>query len=463
MDDRLRYATAAELRGWYSVGELSPTEYTRATIDLLHQSQPALHAFLTVTADSALAQAAESERLIRSLGEAAWAGRPLLGVPMSVKDLTPTAGVRTTRGSLRHADWIPDRDSPAVARLREAGMVLIGKTTTSEFGWSAGTVNRLAEPAANPWDTCRSAGGSSGGAAAAIAAGIGVGALGTDGAGSIRVPAAFCGVVGFKPTFGHVPYVPVSPEGLSHIGPLTRDVVTARLITGVIAGPHPDDPLSVERHADRSTPVDPVRIGWLRWDGPTTEVETIGRSAVDVLGDVAELAVPFPDPYPHLVTILAAFDAAGQPPDDEELSDQFRRRVVEHGRGLRAVDLAHALTERVRLTQGMDRLMEQFDVLAMPTVWVEPFPVDAWRPDSGDDLDWLAWCRAAYPFNLTGQPAISVPAGFTATGLPVGLQLVGRRHEDALVLHVAEQFESARPWRHEYPRKDRRWCPTTDI
>lgn len=463
MDDRLRYATAAELRGWYSVGELSPTEYIRATLDLLHQTQPALHAFLTVTADPALAQALEAERLIRSLGEEAWAGRPLLGVPVSVKDLTPTAGVRTTRGSLRHADWIPNRDAPAVARLREVGAVFIGKTTTSEFGWSAGTVNRLAEPAANPWDTRRSAGGSSGGAAAAIAAGIGVGALGTDGAGSIRVPAAFCGVVGFKPTFGHVPYVPFSPERLSHIGPLARDVATAGLITGVIAGRHPDDPLSVDRQADRSTPVDPVRIGWLCWDGPATEVETIARSAVGVLGDVAELDVPFADPYPHLVTILAAFDAAGQTPDDDELSDQFRRRVVEHGRRLRAADLAHALTERIRLTQCLERLMERFDVLAMPTVWVEPFAVDAWRPDSGNDLDWLAWCRAAYPFNLTGQPAISVPAGFTAIGLPVGLQLVGRRHEDALVLRVAEQFESARPWWHEYPRKDHQWCPTTDI
>jgi aspartyl-tRNA(Asn)/glutamyl-tRNA(Gln) amidotransferase subunit A len=201
----------------------------------------------------------------------------------------------------------------------------------------------------------------------------------------------------------------------------------------------------------------PVRIAWLRWDGPTTETESVARSAATALGVVDEVEVPFTDPYPHLVTLLAAFDAAGQPVEDDAMSDPHRNRVVAHGRELSAVDLAHALTGRLRLSGALDRLMVRFDVLAMPTVWVEPFPVDAWRPDSPTGrthLDWLAWCRAAYPFNLTGQPAISVPAGFTAAGLPVGLQLVGRRHEDDLVLRVAAAFERARPWRHHYSRKD---------
>ncbi|MDX6683868.1 MAG: aspartyl-tRNA(Asn)/glutamyl-tRNA(Gln) amidotransferase subunit, partial [Solirubrobacteraceae bacterium] len=408
----------------------------------------------------------EAERLIGSLGEAAWEGRPLLGVPMSVKDLTPTAGIRTTRGSLRFASWTPSEDAPAVARLRGAGAVLVGKTTTSEFGWSAGTVNRLAPPAANPWDPRRSAGGSSGGAAAATAAGIGVGALGTDGAGSIRVPAAFCGVVGFKPTFGRVPYVPFSPERLSHVGPLTRDVATARLIADVIAGPHPDDPLCGASRPDPPMPSRRLRIAWLRWDGPETEVQAIVRTAAQALdGDLVELDVPFADPYEHLVTIIAAFEAAGQQPEDDELCDQARRAVVEHGRGLRAADLAQALAERALLASRLDRVMERFDLLAMATVSIEPFAADAWRPGPparADDLGWLAWCRAAYPFNLSGQPAISVPAGFTAAGCPAGLQIVGRRHEDALVLHAAERFERARPWRQDYLRKDqRRWCPAT--
>ncbi|HEX6340921.1 amidase [Umezawaea sp.] len=451
----LRYAGAAQLRAHYSNREVSPTEHVRSTLDLLERAQSELHAFTTVTADLALAQAAEAERLILAHGQEAWHGRPLLGVPVSVKDLTPTAGVRTTRGSLLCADWVPDRDAPAVARLRAAGAALLGKTTTSEFGWSAGTVNRVTGSVANPWDRTRSAGGSSGGAAAATAAGIGVAALGTDGAGSIRIPAAFCGVVGYKPTFGHVPYVPLSPEGLSHLGPLARDVATARLVAEVIAGPHPDDPLSVVRPPRRPAP-DRVRVAWLRWPGETggsAEVESIARDAAAELGDVVEVDLPFTDPYPHLVTILAAFDA-GQRPEDDALSDPFRLRVVEHGRRLGAADLAHALTERQRLVQHVDALMERFDVLASPTAWIEPFAVDRWRPDTGADLDWLAWCRAAYPFNLTGQPAVSVPAGFTAAGLPVGLHLAGRRHEDDLVLDLAERIENARPWHQQYLGED---------
>ncbi|WNV88070.1 amidase family protein [Umezawaea sp. Da 62-37] len=449
----LRYAGAAELRARYSTKEVSPTEHVRATLDLLEETQPELRAFTTVTADLALAQAAEAERLILADGEGAWLGRSLLGVPVSVKDLTPTAGVRTTRGSLLRAHWVPEQDAPAVARLRGAGAVLIGKTSTSEFGWSAGTANRITEPVANPWDRTRSAGGSSGGAAAATAAGIGVAALGTDGAGSIRIPAAFCGVVGYKPTFGRVPYVPMSPEGLSHLGPLARDVATARLVADVIAGPHPDDPLSTPRLPRRSW-TGAVRVAWLRWPDESGEVAAIARAAADELGDVVEVEPPFTDPYPHLVTILAAFDA-GQRPEDDALSDPFRLRVVEHGRRLSAADLAHALTERQRLLQQVDALMRRFDVVASPTAWIEPFAVDRWRPDDdGDDLDWLAWCRAAYPFNLTGQPAVSVPAGFTAAGLPVGLHLAGRRHEDDLLLDVAERFETARPWRHQYLRRD---------
>ena len=459
MDEALRWAGAAELRRWYARREVSPTEVARATLELVERTEPTLHAFLTVTADLALAQAAEAERLIRTFGEDAWSGRPLLGVPVSVKDLTPTAGVRTTRGSLRHADWVPAADAPAVARLRRAGAVLLGKTTTSEFGWSAGTVNRLAPPAANPWDPSRSPGGSSGGAAAATAAGVGVAALGTDGAGSIRVPAAFCGVVGFKPTFGRVPYVPESPEGLSHLGPLARDVATAALVTGVVAGPDPEDPFSVGVPGPAPVPpADRVRVGWLRWPGAETEVDSLARAAAGALGPVCEIDVPFDDPYPDLVTILAAFDAAGEDAAGADgLADPARLRVAEHGRSLRAADLARALTGRARLTRVLDRLMESFDVLAMPTVAIEPFAVDAWRPEpAGADLDWLAWCRAAYPFNLTGQPAASVPAGFTVAGLPAGLQLVGRRHEDELVLAVAARVEDARPWRPAYPRETAR-------
>ncbi len=465
MDDTLRYATADELRRMYATRQVSPTEIMRMTLELLAQQEPQLHAFRAVVADQALAQAAEAERLIGDLGPAAWDGRPLLGMPVSVKDLTPTAGIPTTRGSRRYAGWTPERDAPAVARLRAAGAVVFGKTNTSEGGWSAGTVNQLGPPTANPWDLSRSPGGSSGGAAAAIAAGIGIAATGTDGAGSIRIPAAFCGVVGFKPTFGRVPYAPLSPEGLSHLGPLARDVSTAALLTEVMAGPHPEDPLSGSP-APAGPPTDQVlRIGWLRWPPAAqsgADPEPIARNAAEALTEAGyrleEIELPFADPYPHLVTILAAAEAAAQSSEDEESADPARLHVVRHGRTLTAVDLMNAQTERLLLRQRLDRLMADFDLLAMPTAWCEPFDIDAWRPDpaSGDDnLGWLAWCRAAYPFNLTGQPAISLPAGFTPAGYPVGLQLVGRRNEDSLVIQVASEFERLRPWRRFHPQKNR--------
>jgi aspartyl-tRNA(Asn)/glutamyl-tRNA(Gln) amidotransferase subunit A len=178
---------------------------------------------------------------------------------------------------------------------------------------------------------------------------------------------------------------------------------------------------------------------------------------------VTELEVPFPDPYPDLVTILAAFEAFGQHPDDDPLSDPERLRIVAHGRTLSATDLARALAGRMRLAQRVSELMERFDVLATPTVTVEPFDVNAWRPDAaGAALDWLAWCRTVYPFNLTGQPAISVPAGFTAAGLPAGLQLAGRPGQDALVLAVARRFELTRPWRSAYARKNGRPAANRD-
>lgn len=464
MDDALRYLDTAGLRRLYAARHLSPVEYTEGVLARIEALDPALGAFVTVAADRALAQAARAEKRVLGLGEAAWDDRPLLGVPLSVKDLTATEGIRTTRGSPALGDAVPGRDAPAVARLRRAGAIVLGKTTTSEGGWSAGTVNRLGPPAANPWDLSLSAGGSSGGAAAAVAAGLGIAATGTDGAGSIRIPAAFCGVVGFKPTHGRVPYVPHCPDRLAHLGPLTRTVADAELLLRVMAGPDPDDPDSLLPPPVPPAADGPLRIAWiggLRAPGPVLPADP-QRAAVERLAaaghHVEEIPPPFDDAYPALVTLLAAAEAAASPARDDASADPARLAVVRHGRTLTAVQLVRAEAERAELTRRLASCLERFDVLAMPTVPVAPFAADAWHPDApayDAPLAWLSWAPAAFPFNMAGMPAVSVPAGFGPGGLPAGLQLAAARHHDALVLRVAAEVERANPWRDAHPGKDR--------
>ncbi|MFI6002335.1 amidase [Streptomyces sp. NPDC051366] len=466
----LLYADIRSLRAAYGDGSLLPSEHLAATFAQLDRWEPRIGAFLTLARERATAEAEAADRLLHRYGKAVWEDRPLLGMPVSVKDLTPTEGIRTTRGSLLHADAVPDRDAPAVARLRAAGAVVIGKTNTTEGGWSAAGVNRLQGPTRNPWDPARTPGGSSAGAAASVAVGIGVGATGTDGAGSIRIPASFCGVVGFKPSLGRIPYVPQSPEELSHLGPLTRTVADAALLTQVMSGYDAGDPLSFgvpgeptgdpEAAAGR---LPRLRIGWIPSLGdpaPQPGIAAAARQAVEALAarghTVEEIPPPFQDPYPALETILAGWEAAAHAGDLDEVADRIdpgRLDVIRYGRGLSAARLAAAYEARAVLRARSQALMERYDLLAMPTVAIEPFAAELHEPPDPvrkGALSWLAWAPEAYTFNLTGQPAVSVPAGRSPGGLPVGLQLVGGRHDDLRVLAAAYQLEQAHPWHHQY-------------
>ena len=454
-----RYASIAEVRAQYAAGSLSPKEYVSSVLDAVERTDAVLGAFLTVSGERALEEAAAAETSLARSGRAALQERPLLGMPVSVKDLTPTEGIRTTRGAA-HGHVVPDEDAPAVARLRKAGAIVIGKTSTPEGGWCGSGVNALRGPVRNPWNTALTAGGSSSGAAAAVATGLGVAATGTDGAGSVRIPAAFCGVVGFKPTRGLIPYVPASSEGLSHLGPLTRTVEDAALLVRVMSGYDARDPFSVPAPPPTEPAPARLRIGWIRSLGlpePHPEVEALARSAVEELGhQVEELAPPFEDPYPLLEVLLASAEAAGRTgtPSDPGLAE-----VVEFGRSLGAAELAAAYAGRDRLWGEAHHLMVRYDLLALPTVPVLPFAAELPAPEPAvpkGRLPWLAWTPGTYPFNLTGQPAISVPAGRTAAGLPVGLQLVGARHRDDLVLAAAEQLQRLRPWRHWYTELQRK-------
>ena len=429
-------------------GEISAVDHVRSALDLIDEKDPGLGAFLSVAGDEALRAAEAADARIRELGAAAWDDRPLLGVTVAVKDLVQTRDLPTTRGSLLPNER-PRADAPAVARLRAAGAIVVGKTTTSEYGWSASTVSRVAAPTRNPWDPRFSAGGSSGGSAAAVAAGLCSAALGTDGAGSIRIPAAFCGVVGYKPSFGRVPYVPACADRLAHLGPFARSVSDAAELAAVLGGPHRQDPdsglgaLGATRERER------LRIGWIEFPGTSAEVRRVTERVWPILQGqghrIEGVEEPFRDPYPALVDIIAAAEAAGTRPEDEDRCDPGRLAVARHGRTVTGAAVMRAEEERMALRTTLGSLMERYDLLAMATVPAEPFDAGAIGPEwAADprDLLWLAWSPATYPFNLTGQPAISLPAGLTRSGLPVGLQLVGAAGADDLVLSTARRVEA---------------------
>jgi aspartyl-tRNA(Asn)/glutamyl-tRNA(Gln) amidotransferase subunit A len=451
-------ATATALRRAYASGELSPVEVMSATLERAATLGATLNAFMTIDADPAMsaADAAASELRDRGIPE----DRPLFGIPVSVKDLTATAGLRTTRGSLASADHVPTADAPAVARIRRAGGIVFAKTNTSEAGWKADAGNRLIGPTSNPWDLSRSSGGSSGGAAAAVAAGIGPLGTGTDGAGSIRIPAAFCGVVGFKPTAGLIAYVPASADRLAHLGPLARSVEDAMLLTSVMAGDDDRDPFSVSKAACNldAEPQVAARIGMsldLGYGDPSEAAVRATREAGAALAGeghlVAELEQGIADPYPILETLMAGAEAASYAEGFERVRpvlDPGHVAQIELGRRLTGLELAAAAERRLELNDAVHELMRDVDLLLTPTMPTGPFRLGLDGPAGSAGLSWTSF---TYPFNLTGQPAITLPAGFDEDGLPLGIQLVARRFDDALLLAVARAYERARPWSEGYP------------
>ncbi len=459
----LCFLPATELLAEYRRRALSPVEVVDAVLEQIDRLDPRLHAFITVTAEEARQQALEAE-----YAYAHGDRRPLLGVPVSIKDVTPVAGVRWTSGSLLWKDRIATEDAPIVERLRAAGAVIIGKTNTPELGWKGDSGNRLIGPTRNPWHLERTAGGSSGGAAAAVAAGMGPLAQGTDGAGSVRIPASFCGIVGFKPSFGLVPYYPPSAvELLAHVGPMARTVTDAALMLAVMAGPDPRDRNSLpDTGVDFTRLEDGVRgkrLLWLARVGEVPverEVAEIARRATAAFEELGclidEWTEPLEDPYPVLDVLWSSAMAAVHRDDYEqvrELLDPGRCQVIERGFGWRGVDVAWALAERSRYADRLRRELEAYDFVLSPTTPVTAFAAGADHPGSiaGYPTTYLNWTPFTYPFNFTGQPAISVPAGFTSAGLPVGLQIVGRWRDDLGVLRAAYAFERLRPWRHVRP------------
>jgi len=461
--DELAFMSATDLAEAIRSKRVSPVEAVEAALDRIERANPGLNAYCVVTAEAARDQARAAETaLMRGdrLG-------PLHGVPYSVKDLVITRGIRTAFGSRIYERNIPDEDAPVVERLRAAGAILMGKTTTPEFGWKGTTDSPLTGISRNPWDPTKTPGGSSGGAAAAVAAGLAPLAVGTDGGGSIRIPGSFCGVFGLKPTCGVVPVYPTPNTGtLSHVGPMTRTVRDAALMLAVMAGPDDRDPLSFPAAATDFTRgleggIRGLRVAWSPTFGyaqVTPEVLRVAEAAVRRFHDLGcrvELAERlFADPDPIWAPLFYSGVAARLQdalPEWRDRMDPGLLEVVEEGGRISAVQYKQAEFARATFTQDLRKLFLRYDLLLSPTLAALPFAAGTERPTDAPGGSRLSWVAFTYPFNLTGQPAATVPCGFTADGLPVGLQIVGARLQDSLVLRASAAFEAAAPWAARRP------------
>ena len=447
--------------------ELSPVTVVDAVLERIEALQPTVNAFITVTADEARDAARRAEAAVMAgdrLG-------PFHGVPFSVKDLLFTKGVRTTMGSRIFADQVPGEDAVPVRRLREAGAILVGKTTTPEFGHKPLTDSPLFGATRNPWDLARTAGGSSGGAAAAVVTGQGPLALGTDGGGSIRLPAACCGIVGLKPTLGRVPHVHQADlfSSTSYIGPMTRSVAEAAACFDVIAGLDAGDPYSRPEPSDdpRDVEVRGLRVGWL---------PRVGNRLVDpdVLASCEAAAHHLEGQGAHVETVdedLAPFErtflvflqaglAARVGPHMAAFGDQVARSLresIERGARWSAVDWANAVAQRTTVYRRVCALFRRFDVLLSPALGRPALALDhdPYEPITiaGESAGSIrgAWYPYLWPFNLSGHPALSLPCGWSSDGLPIGLQIVGPWHADRRVLALAAHLERERPCARPMP------------
>lgn len=465
----LHELTALEQGDAVRRGEVSAAELAAHHLARVESYGAAVGAFVTVTAERALAHA----RQLDDRPAGARPDSPLYGVPTAIKDLTMTAGVRTTLGSAAFADFVPEVDADVVGLLAAAGLVSLGKTTASELGTSLYSEGLVAPPARNPWAPRFTAGGSSGGAAAAVAAGLVPVAQGSDGGGSVRIPASICGLVGYKPTRGLVSGGPIGfgAFGLPTHGPLARTVADAAALLDAMAGPvqgepYPTPPRPADGYlaAARRTDPGPLRVG--AFTAPMlvdTPVDPVCTAAVDAAAralagaghDVVEVAPPFgPDVWPLFETIWYALSLSPVPPQREGDLLPITRWLRERAAGLSAAQLMGALTELQGRSRLAARALAGYDLLLSPTL-AAPQAAVGWFTETGDPADDFDRQRRFSPYcavyNVTGQPAVSLPTHQSADGLPVGVMLAAPMGADGLLISAAAQVEQLLPWGDRHP------------
>ena len=460
----IAFMSTLELRTLIKDKQISPVEVTKIYLNRIEKLDSELNSYITVTADEAIRSAKLAEDAIvrgENLGL-------LHGIPISIKDLESTKGILSTSGSIIFKDRVPDADSIVVERVRQAGAVILGKTNTPEFGVLAHTENRLGDHCRNPWDTALTTGGSSGGAAAAVASGLCSIATGSDGGGSIRIPASFCGVYGIKPTQGRVPrsfgsQTVVVANQFSQSGPISRTVRDSAILLQIMSGNDSRDPISLKDNADdylgsADKMVDGLKIGWspdFGFANVDAEVLNITEKSSQVFQDLGclvesayiRLDSPFDTFWPLFsANIYSTFGRLLTSHPDE--LTWYARVCLEEGAKVTGADYAKALGGSDKIKAHFDDLFDHFDLLVSPTLAVTAFPVgEPPKTIADEDANWFwGYLPFTFPINLIGHPAANIPCGFDSKGLPVGLQIIGRKGDESTVIAASAAFEMAKPW-----------------
>ncbi|MHA1294892.1 MAG: amidase [Promethearchaeota archaeon] len=467
----LCFISACDMATAIKRGDITSLELIEVMIERIERINPVVNAYCTLTFDLARETAKKIDNKVKN-GEDIG---PLMGVPVSIKDLMLTKGIRTTFGSKIYENYIPDKDEIAVKRLKNAGCVILGKTNTPEFGYAGVTHNLIFGETKNPWNLERTCGGSSGGAAVAVACGLGPLALGSDGGGSIRHPSTLCGVYGLKPNYGRIPIYPtigLAGHTITHYGPIVNYVKDAALMLDVLKGPHnadkdslPNEKISYFKNIDNKPKKlrigYSINLGYAKVIDP--EVEKCILNSVQKFEELdwtiedSKLKIKRPVlAFNTIYTAMYAYDLYSKLKKWREKIDPDLIKLIEAGATYPASAYLKAIAQRKRLYHSIYKYFKEFDILITPTVAIPAFKLGIMYPSeiNGVGVSPTGWQPFTFPFNLTGNPAATIPAGWSADGLPIGMQIVGKRFDELTVLQVSKAFEEIAPWQNKRPNLD---------